>query len=242
LVVEVASRTEQAAKRAGLTLDAAATDALAALRSSPRHTALTEPRREVYVSGESQSSRRRVVASDAGVVRAVLAAAAAPNFMVARRESSWPPSKEKLIKAKQMDPFRTVHFSKLPKAASTPELLRRVIEHALHGRGDAAEGKQLTAGPKGKAAREKVAIVPRPAVVVSKTAVHNGQGLVEFAAEEEPAGAVGSGLAKWGAPLVDVPRGAKLLATIAEGKLYEMKLPNPFPAVVRPRPSPRTLP
>jgi hypothetical protein len=73
LVVEVASRVESAAKRAGLALDAAATAALAALRRQKAPSQAS--------GGAGGQHDRRVRESDAGVVRAVLAAAAGDDTL-----------------------------------------------------------------------------------------------------------------------------------------------------------------
>jgi hypothetical protein len=131
-----------------------------------------------------------------------------------------------------------------------------VIEHALHGKADAQDdhthSAHHTAASEAKPARALKAAeadVPpgqRPIVVAKVVVAENGAGLVEFAAEEDPQPAprslaATSGLAQWGAPLVDMPRGAKLLVALAEGKTYAVTLPNPFPAVVGGDESPEYL-
>lgn len=169
--------------------------------------------------------------------------------MVAKRELRWSLKNEELIKKNGMNPRRTVVFAKLPQAVKTSAQLTKVIEYALHGRADTQGDRTPKAGrtAANKANKEADVAPGQWPIVVAKIVVEqNGAGLVEFAAEEDPQPApqllaAGSGLARWGAPLVDMPRGAKLLAALAEGKMYEVNLPNPFPAVVGGAESPEYL-
>jgi len=274
----VATRAEDAARRCGLTLTATTLDSLAALGS--RSPSSRQRRAQTQASGGAAAAEgRRVQCGDAAVLRAVLAAAAAPNFMWSTRKS-FTAQVRKTLKTHRMDAARTVQLSQVHRSVKTPQQLRAVVEHAM-----CCKPPQPKKGDDTQAAETVETVVARRPVV-KHTVLTGSVGLVEFAADEgeedvesctpssgegrdgrchgltkkskpcdnkttagsnycwqhvsqdtaeetgrASGGGAGAGVG-WGAPLSDVPRGVKVLVSLAEGKNYQLSLPNPFPEVV----------